>query len=128
MVAGSNPAGVAKLKPIIEALDEAGARVDYHDPYFPVLPATRRHAALAGKASVALEGYNPARYVGDNQSQTATSGGTPSRSAALPSTRSAARAMARSRSSAIAGAVSCSPTGMPIGSRPTGKVIAQKPR
>jgi UDP-N-acetyl-D-glucosamine dehydrogenase len=49
---------------IIEVLDEAGARVDYHDPYFPVLPPTRRHAALAGKASVPLEGYNLARYDG----------------------------------------------------------------
>jgi UDP-N-acetyl-D-glucosamine dehydrogenase len=49
---------------IMECLDEAGARVDYHDPYFPVIPPTRRHAALAGKASVLLEGYNLARYDG----------------------------------------------------------------
>jgi UDP-N-acetyl-D-glucosamine dehydrogenase len=49
---------------IIESLDEAGARVDYHDPYVPILPSTRRHPALAGKASVPLEGHNLARYDG----------------------------------------------------------------
>jgi UDP-N-acetyl-D-glucosamine dehydrogenase len=47
---------------IMDALDEAGARVEYHDPYFPFLPATRRHPSLAGKASVPLEGHNLARY------------------------------------------------------------------
>jgi UDP-N-acetyl-D-glucosamine dehydrogenase len=47
---------------IMECLDAAAARVDYHDPYVPVIPQTRRHAALAGKASVPLEGYNLARY------------------------------------------------------------------
>jgi UDP-N-acetyl-D-glucosamine dehydrogenase len=47
---------------IIECLDGAGARVDYHDPYVPIIPPTRRHAFLAGKASVPLEGYNLARY------------------------------------------------------------------
>jgi UDP-N-acetyl-D-glucosamine dehydrogenase len=49
---------------IIDALDDAGARVDYHDPYFPIIPSTRRHPALAGKASVPLEGHNLARYDG----------------------------------------------------------------
>jgi UDP-N-acetyl-D-glucosamine dehydrogenase len=49
---------------IIEYLDQAGARVDYHDPYLSVIPPTRRHAALAGKASVPLDGYNLARYDG----------------------------------------------------------------
>jgi UDP-N-acetyl-D-glucosamine dehydrogenase len=49
---------------IMECLDAAGARIDYHDPYFPIIPPTRRHAALAGKASVPLEGYNLARYDG----------------------------------------------------------------
>jgi UDP-N-acetyl-D-glucosamine dehydrogenase len=47
---------------IIERLDGAGARVDYHDPYVPIIPPTRRHAFLAGKASVPLEGHNLARY------------------------------------------------------------------
>jgi UDP-N-acetyl-D-glucosamine dehydrogenase len=49
---------------IMDSLDEAGARVDYHDPYLPILPSTRRHPALAGKASVPLEGHNLARYDG----------------------------------------------------------------
>jgi UDP-N-acetyl-D-glucosamine dehydrogenase len=47
---------------IMDSLDEVGARVDYHDPYFPILPSTRRHPTLAGKASVPLEGHNLARY------------------------------------------------------------------
>jgi UDP-N-acetyl-D-glucosamine dehydrogenase len=49
---------------IMDSLEQAGARVDYHDPYFPILPSTRRHPALAGKASVPLEGHNLARYDG----------------------------------------------------------------
>lgn len=49
---------------IMETLDAAGARVDYHDPYFPRIPPTRRHPALAGKASVPLEGHNLAQYDG----------------------------------------------------------------
>jgi UDP-N-acetyl-D-glucosamine dehydrogenase len=46
----------------MECLDDAGARVDYHDPYVPVIPPTRSHSALAGKASVPLEGYSLVRY------------------------------------------------------------------
>ena len=64
----------------------------------------------------------------EQQSYDASSGGVPSRSAAVPSTRSAASAMASSRSSAKAGAVNWSPIGMPARSRPTGMVIAQSPR
>jgi UDP-N-acetyl-D-glucosamine dehydrogenase len=40
---------------IMEGLDRDGARVDYYDPYFPTIPATRQHLALAGKASVPFE-------------------------------------------------------------------------
>ncbi len=47
---------------IMELLDEAAARVDYHDPYVAVIPPTRQHAALTGKASVPLESYHLARY------------------------------------------------------------------
>ncbi len=43
---------------IIELLIAAGADVEYHDPYFPSIPPTRRHGALAGKRSVTME---PAR-------------------------------------------------------------------
>jgi len=47
---------------IMKYLDQLGARVDYYDPYFPVIPATRQYAELAGKASIAFEGYLLARY------------------------------------------------------------------
>jgi UDP-N-acetyl-D-glucosamine dehydrogenase len=47
---------------IMELLDARGAKVDYHDPYFPVIPVTREHAALAGKASVPLDDFVVARY------------------------------------------------------------------
>lgn len=47
---------------IMELLDDCGAKVDYHDPFFPVIPVTREHAALAGKASVPLDDYVIARY------------------------------------------------------------------
>lgn len=47
---------------IMELLDGAGAKVDYHDPYFPVIPPTRQHAAFAGKASVPIEDYALSRY------------------------------------------------------------------
>jgi UDP-N-acetyl-D-glucosamine dehydrogenase len=47
---------------IMEQLDQWGAKVDYHDPNIPVIPSTRSHSALAGKASVPLEGYSLVRY------------------------------------------------------------------
>jgi UDP-N-acetyl-D-glucosamine dehydrogenase len=47
---------------IMKCLDEAAARVDYHDPYVPVIPPTRSHSVLAGKASVPLESYALVRY------------------------------------------------------------------
>ncbi|WP_207485269.1 nucleotide sugar dehydrogenase [Arenibaculum pallidiluteum] len=47
---------------IMELLDALGARVDYHDPHFPMIPPTRRHAALAGKAVIPLEPCYLARY------------------------------------------------------------------
>src|SRR5262249_37888864 len=40
---------------LIELLEERGAHVDYHDPYIPVIPKTREHAALAGRKSVPLD-------------------------------------------------------------------------
>ena len=58
----------------------------------------------------------------------ARNGGVPSRSAAVPRTRSAASAILSSLTSAWAGAVNWRPTGMPAWSRPTGIVIAQKPK
>jgi len=36
---------------LIERLEALGAEVDYNDPYVPVIPVTREHAALAGRKS-----------------------------------------------------------------------------
>jgi UDP-N-acetyl-D-glucosamine dehydrogenase len=48
---------------LIELMEARGANVDYHDPYIPELPPTRKHGTLAGRQSVALtpenlRGYN----------------------------------------------------------------------
>ena len=48
---------------IIRRLEAMGASCDYHDPFFPVFPATRDHPDLAGRTSAdltaaALEGYD----------------------------------------------------------------------
>jgi UDP-N-acetyl-D-glucosamine dehydrogenase len=47
---------------IMEYLEELGAKVDYYDPYIDVIPPTRKHPALAGKASIPFEDYFLARY------------------------------------------------------------------
>jgi UDP-N-acetyl-D-glucosamine dehydrogenase len=47
---------------LIELLEARGAKVDYHDPYIPVIPMTREHADLAGRKSVALTPAALARY------------------------------------------------------------------
>ena len=39
---------------LTELLEAEGATVSYHDPYFPVVPSTRQHSQLAGRASVDL--------------------------------------------------------------------------
>ena len=39
---------------LIESLMEKGAEVSYHDPYVPLIPATREHPDLAGKSSVEI--------------------------------------------------------------------------
>jgi UDP-N-acetyl-D-glucosamine dehydrogenase len=39
---------------IIELLFELGASVSFHDPHIPVIPRTRRHAAMAGMRSTPL--------------------------------------------------------------------------
>jgi UDP-N-acetyl-D-glucosamine dehydrogenase len=39
---------------LIEMIEERGATTDYHDPHIGEVPTTREHAALAGRASVAL--------------------------------------------------------------------------
>jgi UDP-N-acetyl-D-glucosamine dehydrogenase len=40
---------------LMELLTERGARVDYHDPYVPVIKPTREHAQFDGKNSVDLD-------------------------------------------------------------------------
>jgi UDP-N-acetyl-D-glucosamine dehydrogenase len=47
---------------IMDQLDAAGAKVDYYDPFFSVIPTTREHAALAGKACVPFTDYLLARF------------------------------------------------------------------
>jgi UDP-N-acetyl-D-glucosamine dehydrogenase len=47
---------------LIELLEARGAGADYHDPYIPAIPATREHAELAGRASVALSADTVAGY------------------------------------------------------------------
>jgi len=37
---------------LIEKLEALGAKVEYHDPFVPVIPLTREHAAYAGRKSV----------------------------------------------------------------------------
>ncbi len=48
--------------PLIELIEERGARVDFHDPYVPVIPDTREHAKLAGRKSVGLDAANLRLY------------------------------------------------------------------
>jgi UDP-N-acetyl-D-glucosamine dehydrogenase len=47
---------------ILNRLEEMGASCDYHDPYFPVMPVTRDHPALAGRRSVELSEATLAGY------------------------------------------------------------------
>jgi UDP-N-acetyl-D-glucosamine dehydrogenase len=39
---------------LIELIEARGASCDYHDPFVPVIPPTREHAALAGRMSAPL--------------------------------------------------------------------------
>ena len=39
---------------LLEMFKAAGAKVSYHDPYFPQIPMTREHAGLCGMTSVAF--------------------------------------------------------------------------
>ena len=56
---------------LMELLEARGASVSYHDPYVPVIPPTREHQSLAGRASVAwepfsFEGYDAALIATDH--------------------------------------------------------------
>jgi UDP-N-acetyl-D-glucosamine dehydrogenase len=47
---------------LLELLEAAGAEAAYHDPHVPVIPATREHARLAGRASVPLNAESIAGF------------------------------------------------------------------
>ncbi len=47
---------------LIEILEERGAIVEFHDPFIPVIPETREHAALAGRKSVPLTAEELKKY------------------------------------------------------------------
>jgi UDP-N-acetyl-D-glucosamine dehydrogenase len=47
---------------LIELMEARGAKVDYYDPYIPVIPMTREHAELAGRKSVVLHAATVASY------------------------------------------------------------------
>jgi len=40
---------------LIEKLEAKGAKVDYHDPYVPVIRPSREHSHLAGRKSVPID-------------------------------------------------------------------------
>jgi len=42
---------------LIELLEQRGATTAFHDPYVPVIPKTREHAALAGRQSIELNDH-----------------------------------------------------------------------
>jgi UDP-N-acetyl-D-glucosamine dehydrogenase len=39
---------------LMELLEARGAKVEYHDPFVPVIPPTREHASLTGRKGIAL--------------------------------------------------------------------------
>jgi UDP-N-acetyl-D-glucosamine dehydrogenase len=47
---------------LIELLEERGAEVHYHDPFIPVIPRTREHAALADCKSISLDAKTVAGF------------------------------------------------------------------
>ena len=47
---------------LIDLVEAQGAHVDFHDPHIPVVPMTREHAELAGRASAPLDAASLASY------------------------------------------------------------------
>lgn len=47
---------------LYEKLEDAGAKVSFHDPVIPTIPPTREHARLTGKQSVAIDAKSIAGY------------------------------------------------------------------
>jgi UDP-N-acetyl-D-glucosamine dehydrogenase len=54
---------------LLEMMEAQGAVVDFYDPFIPVVPMTREHAALAGRRSIAwkdIAGYDAALIATDH--------------------------------------------------------------
>lgn len=47
---------------LMEELEARGAKVDFYDPFVPVIPHMREHAAMADRASLTFDPDNFARY------------------------------------------------------------------
>lgn len=47
---------------LIELIEKRGAHVEFYDPFIPVIPPTREHAELAGRASVKFDVETLARF------------------------------------------------------------------
>lgn len=47
---------------ILNRLEAMGATCDYHDPYFPIMPVTRDHPALAGRVAAPLTAETLSAY------------------------------------------------------------------
>jgi UDP-N-acetyl-D-glucosamine dehydrogenase len=43
---------------LIKRYEDLGAAVDYHDPYTPTIPTTRKYGSLAGRKSVPFENFD----------------------------------------------------------------------
>jgi UDP-N-acetyl-D-glucosamine dehydrogenase len=54
---------------LLEMMEAQGAVVDYYDPFIPVVPMTREHAAIAGRKSISwdkIAGYDAALIATDH--------------------------------------------------------------
>jgi len=47
---------------LIDLLEDRGSKVDYFDPYVPIIPVTRKHSHLAGRESIKWVLANFAKY------------------------------------------------------------------
>jgi UDP-N-acetyl-D-glucosamine dehydrogenase len=55
---------------LLEMMEAQGAIVDFYDPFIPVVPITREHAALAGRRSIvwnAIDGYDATLIATDHE-------------------------------------------------------------
>ena len=47
---------------VIELIEKRGATVAFHDPFIATIPRTRKHAALAGRKSISLDGSSVSSF------------------------------------------------------------------